>query len=293
MSKLTVMNQEVTVLRGSYLAGNTRKDKDGWAIEYPVHKVILNYDFTVQDAPVTFTQYEKYCQDLDIQPPSDFCQQAGYHLGRGENPVVNISWWDAIAYCNWMSCKHHLPVSYRLKDEENPGRLIDASNRVTDDVNQVKGYRLLTEAEWEYTARGGHLMGRDLKYAGSNRLEPVAWFWKNSGNKYIYLPEKRWNGGIIAKNKVRTHPIKSKKPNQLQTYDMSGNVWEWCHDWFGEYPDTPVTNPLGPKTGPHKVVRGGSWFFGKHFCRVSSRFYAAPIYQDFQTGFRLARTLCP
>jgi len=283
--------QEIDIQGGSFLAGNTRSDREGWEIELPVHEVFLSYDFAVYDAPVTFTAYEKYCREQNIQPPSDFCPKAGYALGRGEKPIVNLSWWDAIAYCNWMSLKKRFPVSYRLKGQENPGCLVDESNQITDDISKTKGYRLLTEAEWEYVAREGHIMEKDFQFSGSNTLEPVGWFWKNSGNRSLLMPEKKWNGTIITKNLSKPQPVKTKKPNRLKIYDMSGNVWEWCHDWLGEYSKTPIINPLGQKIGHQKVIRGGSWFFGRHFCRVSSRFYASPDYRDFQTGFRLARTL--
>ena len=291
MNNVKMELNEIPVLQGAFLAGNTRRDKEGWEIEYPVHEVTLSYDFSVQAVPVTFREYENYCRDQDMPPPSDFCPKAGYALGRGEKPVVNISWWDAIAYCNWLSLKMELPVSYRMKDQVNPGCLVDGKNHLTDDVTETKGYRLLTEAEWEYTARDGHLMNRDLKYSGSNFLVTVGWFWKNSGDRFVFLPERFWNGKVITKNRAKPQPVGNKKPNGLKIHDMSGNVWEWCHDWFGEYSKTPVINPLGPKTGHYKAVRGGSWFFGKHFCRVSSRFYADPFYHDFQTGFRVARTV--
>ena len=291
MNEVKAAFQEIHIHSGRFLAGNTRGDREGWQIEYPVHEVFFSYDFTVFDVPVTFTEYENYCRDQNLQPPSDFCPKAGYALGRGEKPIVNISWWDAIAYCNWMSLKENLPISYRLKGQENPGGLVDENNQLTEDISKTKGYRLLTEAEWEYAAKGGHLMSRDLKFSGSDSLETVGWFWKNSGNKRLFMREKKWNGKTITDNLSKPQPVRAKNPNSLKIYDMSGNIWEWCYDWFSEYSEGSLKDPIGPKPGNQKVIRGGSWFFGKHFCRVCSRFYASPNFQDFQTGFRLARTL--
>ncbi len=129
-----------------------------------------------------------------------------------------------------------------------------------------KQFRLPTEAEWEYAARGGK-RSNGYKYAGSSNIGSVAWYTDNSGSK--------------------THPVKGKNPNELGLYDMSGNVWEWCQDWYDSYSNSTQTNPIGPSNGSFRVLRGGSWGNIARHCRVSIRFSDDPDIRDFSIGFRL------
>ena len=130
-----------------------------------------------------------------------------------------------------------------------------------------KRFRLPTEAEWEYASRGGN-RSRGYKYAGGNVLDNVAWYENNSGN---------------------THDVGQKSPNELGLYDMSGNVMEWCADWYGSYSSNSQTNPTGASGGfNHRVLRGGFWSFGAKFCRVSSRSGDSPGFAGFNLGLRLA-----
>ena len=129
-----------------------------------------------------------------------------------------------------------------------------------------KHYRLPTEAEWEYAARGGN-RSNGYKYSGSNVIGNVAWYYGNSGSE--------------------THPVGSKFPNELGLYDMSGNVWEWCSDWYGSYGSSAQSNPAGATTGSGRVDRGGSWINFARNCRVSNRLYDFPDYRDNGIGFRL------
>jgi sulfatase modifying factor 1 len=128
-----------------------------------------------------------------------------------------------------------------------------------------KRYRLPTEAEWEYAAKGGK-SGKNFVYSGSNDPDPVAWHVGNVG--------------------TGTHPVKEKQPNELGLYDMSGNVWEWCQDWYGDYAAGNQTDPTGPRQGEMRVIRGGSWNQDAIDCRVIAR--SMPDNRGYLLGFRLA-----
>ena len=160
--------------------------------------------------------------------PSDF--------KGSQNPVEKVSWHD---------CKE----------------FITKLNRLTG-----KNFRLPTEAEWEYAARGGN-KSKGYKYSGSNTIGNVAWYWENSSSA--------------------THNVKTKSPNELGIYDMSGNVLEWCEDWKGDYNSGSQTNPTGPSSGSYRVSRGGSWYDYARFCRVSFRDYGNPGSGYYSLGLRL------
>ena len=154
-----------------------------------------------------------------------------------KNPVENVSW-------------------------DNCQEFISKLNALTG-----KRFRLPTEAEWEFAARGGK-MSRHYKYAGSNDVDHVTWHSENSNTS--------------------AHPVGMKKPNELGLYDMSGNVWEWCSDWYGPYTASSQTNPKGPASGAYRVIRGGGWYYSAKYCRVSIRRNYTPTNTYFNLGFRLA-----
>lgn len=144
---------------------------------------------------------------------------------------------------------------------------IQALNEMLDYKYQI---RMPTEAEWEFAARGGN-KSKGYKYSGSNILDEVAWYGSNAE-------------GV-------THPVGTKKSNELGLYDMSGNLWEWCQDWIGHYQPEEQTNPIGPAEGTHRIMRGGSWTYDQNFCRVSRRNYISNVIGVSNCGLRLAMTL--
>ena len=182
----------------------------------------------------------------------------------------------------------------------NPSRFTGDNQRPVENVswddcqefikklNQLNGkeFRLPTEAEWEYAARGGkYSKDYAYQYSGSNNAEEVAWYWRNSGDKYL---SGEWDKDRIIENNCKTHPVKTKKANKLGLYDMSGNVWEWCNDWDRPYQSYSQTNPTGPSKGERRVLRGGSWNFSVRSVRVSKRGHCAPDYSSYYFGLRLA-----
>lgn len=144
----------------------------------------------------------------------------------------------------------------------------DCQNFIAE-LNAMTGkkFRLPTEAEWEFAARGGN-KSNGFKYSGSGSIDKVAWYYGNSSDK--------------------THPVKQKQANELGIYDMSGNVYEWCQDWYGSYSSSAQTNPTGPSSGSNRVYRGGSWGSYATSCRVSNRYDYAPTGTDGNLGLRLA-----
>lgn len=160
-----------------------------------------------------------------------------YFTGYNQRPVEQVSWNDSQEFIRML-------------------------NSLTG-----KYFRLPTEAEWEYAARGGN-KSQGYKYCGSNNVGDVAWYDSNSNNQ--------------------THPVKQKQANELGIYDMSGNVWEWCSDWYGSYNSYSQTDPAGPSFGSDRVCRGGSWNYDAFLCRSSDRCWVTPDFKHSGLGFRLA-----
>ena len=196
------------------------------------------------------------------EKPVHRVQLDSYYIGRYE--VTNALWkavMGAEAGIKTKSEEDRLPVQRRTRTEIKA--FCDKLGELTG-----KSFRLPTEAEWEYAARGGN-KSKGYKYSGSNKVDDVAWYEDNS-----------------SKN---THAVKTKQPNELGIYDMSGNVWEWCNDWYGSYNSNAQTNPTGPASGSYRVDRGGSWFDYAMDGRVSYRSaYSAPDEGFSNSGLRLA-----
>ncbi|MBN2531910.1 MAG: SUMF1/EgtB/PvdO family nonheme iron enzyme [Spirochaetales bacterium] len=239
----------VRVKAGKFIMGGN--DAKAAGNEKPPHTVVLTRDFYISSCEVTFDEYDLFCEQADYDKPADM----GW--GRGKRPVINVSWYDAVEYCNWLSKRDGFDPCYAFVEGD-----------VICDFSK-NGYRLPTEAEWEYAARGGS-NGKGYAYAGRKTPDSVAWYGSNSGDK--------------------THPVSEKKPNELDLYDMSGNVWEWCWDWYSEYSVQEKTDPTGPDSGERRIHRGGCWYTSGYYARVCARSMGKPDQWWQTTGFRMART---
>ena len=264
---------------------------------FPSGRTVTLSSFFISDHEVTQGEYETYCSYTSSGPSTSY--------GVGENyPVYYVSWYDALVYCNLRSMAEGLPPCYALSGETDPKKWpgIKSSNgkyscsytssnstwnSITCDFT-AGGYRLPTETEWEYAARGGHetygteafanffagINTTDYTAIPNDELDLVAWYSGNEGNT--------------------SNEVKQKTPNALGLYDMSGNVYELCWDWYSSsVGQGSVTDPLGASSGAYKVIRGGGWNTDTQYCSVTSRSSFIQLgYSGYNDGFRLVRTYC-
>ena len=267
MFTLSYAQDMVKVQAGKFTMGATseQKDEKPGIRESPTHEVEVK-SFMIGKYPVTVAEFREFINATHYKTDAEnnggsFIYYKGkdnvkieWHLdssvtwkngtttkerpaSEDNHPVVNVSWNDAMAYCKWLSEK------------------------------KGKHYRLPSEAEWEYAARGGN-QSKKYKYSGSNNIEDVAWCEEKFGSN--------------------THPVGKKKANELGIYDMSGNVWVWCSDYYSDYTEEAIQYPKGPETGISRILRGGRFYHIAWVCRVSCRYQSKPNYSSCYYGFRIA-----
>jgi sulfatase modifying factor 1 len=299
---------DMVFLKGTFQMGDSFQES--WDNELPVHSVTLGsfyigkYEISnglycaflnssLQQGLITVTKgivYQAgsgtsypYCDTSQFDSTSqiDYSSEifrVGTKIGRSmsNDPMILVSWYGAVAYCNWRSQQEGRQACYDLSTWK-----CDFSK---------KGYRLPTEAEWEYAARGG-LSGKRFPW-GDTITHSRANYYSDSNVPFDISPTRgshpTWDDDIGP----YTSPVGTFSPNGYDLYDMAGNVLEWCHDWYSDtyYGSSPINNPTGPGTGTHRVFRGGSWgYYCVLNCRVSVRFGRTPSHRICDIGFRLVR----
>ena len=264
----------VLIAAGTFQMGSN----EGYDANKPVHEVTITKPFYMGRYEVTQAEYEVYCSYGSSSPSSSY--------GDGYNyPAYYVSWYDALVYCNKRSIAEGLTPCYSIDDSTNPedwGDVPTSSNGTWNSVEcnwNANGYRLPTEAEWEYAARAGDNTVNSLTYSGTsdvNKLGDYAWYVDNSNDT--------------------THEVGTKKPNAFGLYDMTGNVWECCWNLFtSEYDENTEggSDPTGASagSGPGRVIRGGSCGDVSDGCEVSCRgsYYEGPGGCSYSIGFRVVR----
>jgi len=232
----------IFVKGSTFLMGNSKTFND----EDPIHEVTLDR-FSIGKYEVTQKEWEAVMGNN----PSIFKNR--------NNPVENVTWYDAIDYCNKLSEKEGLTPCYTINGD-----------KVTCNFS-ANGFRLPTEAEWEYACRGG-AHSKNYIFSGSNDADEVAWYEQNS---------------------MEPHPVGKKKSNEIGIYDMSGNIWEWCWDWYDEdyYKNSPSSNPKGPTKGRNRSYRSGGCGGRIEWLRCTGRYNLPPTYKRYNMGFRIAKNI--
>ena len=263
----------VYIPAGEFEMGSETEDDDA---NIPV-KVTISKGFFMGKYEVTQKEYS----DIMGSNPSYFRLGAKEGEVQEQRPVEYVSWYDAVVYCNKRSIVEKLEPVYKKGDETDPDKWGDIPAKSNDEWNNItckweaNGYRLPTEAEWEYAARGGNSTTEELIWSGTDKekeLGNYAWYWNNSDEK--------------------THEVGMKYPNKYGLCDMSGNVWEWCWNWYTEKYDTEKeggSNPKGASSGDDRVFRGGSWYVSSDQCAVSYRNSGYPYGRYNFLGFRVVR----
>jgi formylglycine-generating enzyme required for sulfatase activity len=244
----------ILVEAGSFQMGSD----SGQANERPAHAVQLTRSFFIARLEATWDEYDRFCSETSRRIRTD------KEMGRGDRPAI-VNWYDATEYCNWLSEQAGLNPCY------------DLARLATTCDFEANGYRLPTEAEWEYAARGGP-RSQGYACAGNDDPDQVAW---HAGN----------SNGV-------TQPVGQLQPNELGLFDMNGNLWEWSWDWYQRdyYSESASTDPLGPALAStaysdvRKVLRGGHWVLTAEEISVTIRSFDGPDYEEDGSAIRLVRT---
>jgi formylglycine-generating enzyme required for sulfatase activity len=243
----------ILVEGGTFQMGST----NGGYNEKPVHRVTVK-SFYMGKYEVTQKEWTEVMGTTMGQQKAMLGSPDSQLRGVGDNyPIYYVNWYEAVEYCNRLSLKEGLNPAYR-----------GSGDSIACDFN-ASGYRLPTEAEWEYAASGGNKTFLSYAYPGGNSVDRVAWYYGNSGNS--------------------AHPAGTKQANDLGLYDMGGNVGEWCWDWYGSYGGGTRNSPTGPSSGTNRVVRGGSWRSSAGSVRSANRNSSTPSIRYSDLGFRLVR----
>jgi formylglycine-generating enzyme len=256
----------VGIAGGEYTMGASKYDDD------VAHEVAVNA-FKMATTPVTVRQWALFCTN---NPSYELRQHASYWGLDANHPVVNMSWYNAIEYLNWLSTTLGRSPAYEIDKSKKDGNNLnqqDASKWIVQRIVGSNGFRLPQEEEWEFAAKGGKIGLKDnFQFSGGDDLLKLGWYKDNSF--------------------AQTQKVMNLDPNQLGLYDMSGNVWEWCFDWYENY-IINNNNKLKTHETPHKgqtrVLRGGSWFNNQFNCHVAARLRNDPFSRYYSVGFRVAQ----
>jgi len=266
----TVPVEMVSISAGTFTMGSPSTESGSDSDERPQHSVTLS-SFKMGKYQVTQEQY----QAVMGTNPSNFTSAVSGESGTpGKLPVERVSWYDTLVFCNKLSMIEGLSPAYRISGSTDPAAwgIVPTSSNTTWDAVQIvagsTGYRLPTEAQWEYACRAGTTTAYNTGAAISDN---TGWYTSNSGSK--------------------THEVGKKPANAWGLYDMHGNVWEWCWDWYGlsYYSSSPASNPMGASSGAVRVLRGGSWSYSAESLRSACRGSSYPYGRFINLGFRLVR----
>ena len=270
--------ETVVIETGEFIIGSPVKEKGRQIVEIP-HRVQISQPFLLGRYEVTQRQF----QEVMAFTPSHFKsavvgKEKMLAYDTGEFPVERVSWFDAVAFCNRLSKRDGYAPYYTLVDVQHDGNSIKQAILRIEGGN---GYRLPTEAEWEYACRASTTLR--FHFGNSSGIKKANFVCRGPSN--YGTPSKEQSLGRTAK-------VGSYTSNGWGLYDMHGNVAEWCGDWYAKdyYSQAPLKDPTGANHGHHRVLRGGSWLVNEASCRAASRFYLTGDQRKYFAGFRVART---